>query len=85
MYYFNILHNFSNLVYIYIFFLFGSSDSRLLCGLFSSCGREGCYLVAVRGLLIAVASPVGLQSAGFGSCGPWAQQLWLLASGAQAQ
>ena len=36
---------------------------------FSSCGEWGLLFVAVRGLLIAVAS----QSTGFSSCGTWAQ------------
>ena len=41
-------------------------------GLFSSCGERGLLFVAVRGLLIAVASPVverGLQARGLSSCG----------------
>ena len=55
---------------------------------FSSCVKRGLLLVAVRGLLIVVASLVvehGLQVRGFSSCGTWAQQLWLLGSRAQAQ
>ena len=48
---------------------------------FSSCGKQGLFFVAVRGLLIAVASLVaehGLQAHGL-------QQLWLSGSRAQAQ
>ena len=55
---------------------------------FSSCGKWGLLFLAVHGLLTAVASLVaehGLQSAGFSSCGTWAQQLWLAGSRAQAQ
>ena len=50
-------------------------------GLFSSCGEWGLLLVAVRGLLIAVASLVAehrLQACGL-------QYLWLTGSGVQAQ
>ena len=42
---------------------------------FSSCGERGLLFVAVRGLLIAVASLVadhGSRHAGFSSCGTWA-------------
>ena len=44
---------------IFLFFLFGSAASRLLCRLCSLVASRGYYLVAVRGLLIAVASLVG--------------------------
>ena len=40
------------------FFLFGCAGSSLLCGLFSSCGKQRQPFVAVRGLLRAVASLV---------------------------
>ena len=39
---------------------------------FSSCGEPGLLLVAVRGLLIAVASPCG----GFSCCGARALGAW---------
>ena len=38
--------------------LFGHAGSLLLHGLFSSCGKWGCSLVTVRGLLTVVASLV---------------------------
>ena len=47
----------------------------------------GLLFVAVRGLLIVVASLVGStgsRHAGFSSCGTQAQQLWLAGSRAQA-
>ena len=47
---------------------------------------RGYSLVAVCGLLIAVASlVVDLGCLGFSSCGTWAQYLWLPGSRAQAQ
>ena len=45
-------------------------------GLFSGCGEQGLLFVAVRGLLIVVASLVGSTGSrrtGFSSCGMWAQ------------
>ena len=55
---------------------------------FSSCGERGLLFVAVRRLLIAVASLCctawALERAGFSSCGTRAQQLWLTGSRAQA-
>ena len=66
-----------------ILFIYGHARSSLTCGLFSSCGEQGLLLVAVCGLLVAVASLVaehGLESArasvvavcGLNSCGSWA-------------
>ena len=44
---------------VYIYFIFGCVGSLLLrVGFFSSCGEEGLLFVAVRRLLIAVASLV---------------------------
>ena len=43
---------------------------------FSSCGEWGLLFIAVRGLLILVASVVAEQDSrhvGFSSCGTWAQ------------
>ena len=43
---------------LFILFIFGCVGSSLLCTGFSSCGEWGLLFVAVRGLLIAVASLV---------------------------
>ena len=48
-------------------FIFGCVGSSLLCTGFSSCDEQGLLLVAVRGLLIVVASLVveqGVQARG---------------------
>ena len=79
------------LIYIYIYFffslLFFLNLFLAVLGLcccaqaFSSCSEWGLLFIAVRGFLIAVASPVeehGLQAHGL-------QQLWLAGSRAQAQ
>ena len=63
---------------------------RLRCCVraFSSCGEWGLLFIAVRRLLIAVASLVvdrGSRHVGFSSCGMQAQELWLAGSRAQAQ
>ena len=47
-------------VFIYLF-IFGCAGSSLLHGLFSSCREWGPLFVAMRGLLIVVASPVAKQ------------------------
>ena len=81
----NFIYLFSKFIYFYLF-IFGCIGSSLLRMGFFQCGERGLLFVAVRRLLIAVASLVaehGLQ--GFSSCGTWAQQLWLTGSGAQAQ
>ena len=59
--------------------IFGCAESSLLSRLFSSCSEvsRGYSLVAVRELLIAVASLV----AEHGLSGAWAQQLWLQSTG----
>ena len=62
---------------------------------FSSCGKRGLLFVAVRGLLIAVASlcygaqALGVQASvvvarGLSSCGSWALERRLSSCGAQA-
>ena len=69
------------LIYIIYLFIFDCAGSSLLCGLFSSCGervrRGDSSLVAVRGLLIEVASLIAehefLGQAGFSDCGTWAR------------
>ena len=48
---------FTNL-FFYLLFIFGYIGSSLLHAAFSSCGERGLLLVALRGLLIAVASLV---------------------------
>ena len=82
----------SFLLFYFIFqFLFSFLAAlRLHCcaRAFSSWGEWGLLFVAVRGLLIAVASPVAehrLQAGRLSSCGTQAQQLWLAGSRAQAQ
>ena len=65
-----------------------SSDLRCCTRAFSSCGERGLLFVAVRRLLIAVASLVaepGSRRAGPRRCSAWAQQLQLTGSRAQAQ
>ena len=55
---------------------------------FSSCGKPGLLFIAVRGLLIAVASLVwsmGSRHAGFSSCGSWALECRLSSCGTQAE
>ena len=54
---------------------------------FSSCGERGLLFVAVRGLLIAVASllwSTGSRHAGFSSCGSQALERRLSSCGARA-
>ena len=76
-------------LFIYLIYLFLAALGLPCCvRAFSSCGERGLLFVAVRGLLIAVASLVrstGSRHAGFRSCGTRAQQLWLAGSRAQAQ
>ena len=45
-------------IYLFYLFIFGCVGSSLLCAGFSSCSEQGLLFVAVRGLLIAVASLV---------------------------
>ena len=45
-------------IYLCIYFIFGCVGSLLLRTAFSSCGERGLPYVAVRGLLIVVASLV---------------------------
>ena len=68
------------LLFFLIYFIFGCMGSSLLCGL---------SLLAVHGLLIAVASLFAehrlCRYSGFRSCSTWARELQLPGSGAQAQ
>ena len=56
-YLFIYLFNKDDFVLFYVF-IFGCFGSLLLCVAFSSCGEWGLLFIAVRGLLIAVASLV---------------------------
>ena len=71
--------------FIYFIYLFLAALGLCCCAwAFSSCGEQGLLFVAVRRLLIAVASLVaeydtyllGSRHADFSSCGTRAQQLW---------
>ena len=69
------------LIYLFIYLFLAALALCYCARAFSSCGEQGLFFVAVRGLLIAVASLVaehGLQVRGL-------QQLWLSGSRAQAQ
>ena len=55
-------------IYLFYLFTFGCFGSLLLCVAFSSCGERGLLFVAVRGLLIVVASLVN----GARALGAWA-------------
>ena len=73
---------FLKFIYFYLFILFLAALGLRCCAqAFSSCSEQGLLFVAVRGLLIMVASLVAehqlQEHAGFSSCGSWAQQLWL--------
>ena len=69
-------HHFHLFIYLIYFFL-AALGLRFFVQAFSSCGEQGLLFVAVRGLLIVVASLVaehmGSRCAGFSYCGPWAQ------------
>ena len=64
-------------LFIYLIYLFLAALGLRCCAqAFSSCGERGLLFVAVRGLLIAVASLVvehGLLARGLSSCGAEAQ------------
>ena len=97
------LHNWNHttwallFIYLFIYLLFLAVLGLRCCTrVFSSCSERGLFFVAVRGLLIAVASLVvehqlqtrGLQQlwlAGFSSCGLQALERRLSSCGAQAQ
>ena len=69
--------------HVFVFFFWAVLGLCCCAQAFSSCGEQGLLFVAVRGLLIAVASLVGntgCRRAGFSSRGPRAQQLWLAGS-----
>ena len=66
----------------FVSFILGCVGSSLWA--FSSCGKRGLLLVAVRGLLIAVASLVAEHgSLGFSSCGLQALECRLSSCGAR--
>ena len=61
---------------IYLFLFLAGLGLRCCMRAFSSCSEWGLLFVAVRGLLIVVASLVveqGSRRTGFSSCGTWAQ------------
>ena len=62
--------------YKFIYLFLAALGLRCCAQAFSSCGERGLLFVAVRGLLIAVASLVvepSSRRAGFSSCGMWVQ------------
>ena len=75
--------------FFYYFFLFLAALGLRCCArAFCGYGERGLLFVAVRGLLIVVASLVGStgsRCAGFSSCGMWPQQLSLTGSRVQTQ
>ena len=74
--------------YLFIYFIFGCVGSSLLRGRFSSCSKRGPPPIAVRGLLIMVASLVeerGLLARGLTSCDSWAPERRLSSCGTRAQ
>ena len=75
-------------IYIYIYFFFLAALGLCCCAQPLQLLRAGATPAAVRGLLIAVASPVaehGLQArAGLSSCDLWAPERRLSSRGAQA-
>ena len=58
MFIWSTLSLFKKIFYFILFFIFGCTESPLLCGLFSSCGEQGPLFLGVSRLLIAVASLV---------------------------
>ena len=84
------LQPFNKFIYL---FIFGCVGSSLLCvQAFSSCSEWGLLFVAVRRLLIAVASLIAehvqasvVVAYGLSSCGSWALERRLSSCGARAQ
>ena len=64
------IHSFFNLI-LFIYLFLAALGLRCCAQVFSSCGERGLLFVAVRGLLIAVASLVALERR-LSSCGSWA-------------
>ena len=52
-----VIYRYINYLFVCVF-IFGCMGSSLLARAFSSCGERGLLFIVVRGLLIAVASPV---------------------------
>ena len=78
-----------------LIYLLAALGLRCCVWAFSSCGERGLLFIAVRGLLIAVASlccgalALGMRAAvivahGLSSCGSWALERRLSSCGAQA-
>ena len=82
-------------LFIYLFNFLATLGLCCCVRAFSSCFEQGLLFVAVRRLLIEVASRCGAQAlgtwapvvvaCGLSSCGSWAQQLWLAGPRVQAQ
>ena len=80
--------------YKFIYLCLAVLGPRCCAQAFSSCGERGLFVLAVRGLLIAVASrcvawALGARASvvlarGFSSCGSWALERRLISCGAQA-
>ena len=88
------MHTFLFILFIYFLFL-ATLCLRSCMRAFSSCGEQGLLFVAVRRLLIAVASlccgawPLGTRASvvvahGLSSCGLWTLEHRLSSCGAQA-
>ena len=75
--------------YCFYLFIFGCVSSSLLCGLFSSCSKQGllcsCGTQASHCGGFSCFGAWALGHSDFRSCDTWAQQLQLLGSKAQAQ
>ena len=73
------LYHFKN---YFIYIIFGCARSSLLCGLFSSCGKQrllsSCSAWASRCSRFSHCRTQALRHVGFSSCSTWAQELPLL-------
>ena len=69
-------------IILFIYIIFGCARSSLLCGLFSSCGKQrllsSCSAWASRCSGFSRCRAQALRHVGFNSCGTWAHQLPLL-------
>ena len=67
-------------IFLYMYLFLAALCLRCCAWAFSRCREQGLLFIAVRGLLIVVASHCGAWAVG-----AWAQQLWLTGCRAQAQ